>query len=96
MAAADITRVVAERLGSLGIDERRSPILLAHFLGAAAPPEFLMRVQGAQLKARTNQLLAGLLWRQSEEKPIVLVVENVHWVDASSEEFLRLLADGAR
>ena len=94
VAAADITRVVAERLGSLGIESDESRILLAHFLGAAAPPEFLVRVQGAQLKARTNQLLAGLLWRHSEERPIVLVIENVHWVDASSEEFLRLLADG--
>ena len=35
-----------------------------------------------------------MLLRESERTPVVLVVENVHWIDASSEEFLKSLADG--
>ena len=60
---------------------------------APAPPEFLLRLQGAQLKERTNDLLArGDRRERSERAPVVLVVENVHWIDASSEDFLKLLA----
>jgi predicted ATPase len=89
----EIRRLVTERLEWLHLNGEEPAILLAHFLGAPAPPEFLLRVQGAQLKARTNDLLASVLVRESERAPVVLVVENVHWIDASSEEFLKLLAD---
>jgi class 3 adenylate cyclase/tetratricopeptide (TPR) repeat protein len=89
----EIRRVVTERLASLNLRGEEPAILFAHFLGVPAPPEFLLRVQGAQLKARTNDLLASVLVRESERAPVVLVIENVHWIDASSEEFLKLLAD---
>ena len=93
LAADEIRRRGVERLRSLGIEGEEPALLLAHFLGASAPPEFLLRVQGAQLKARTNDVLASMLLRESERTPVVLVIENVHWIDASSEEFLKSLAD---
>ena len=89
-----VVRLAWERLRSLGIEGEEPALLLAHFLGASAPPEFLLRVQGAQLaKARTNDVLASMLLRESKRTPVVLVIENVHWIDASSEEFLKSLVD---
>ena len=35
-----------------------------------------------------------MLLRASEAQPIVLVVENVHWIDSSSDELLKHLAAG--
>ena len=51
----EISRRVAERLQSLGLEGEEPAILLAHFLGVSAPPEFLIRMQGAQLKERTHE-----------------------------------------
>ena len=93
LPADAVRRAVVERVGALGFMGDEPAILLSHFLGVPAPAEFLRRVQGPQLKARTNELLVSVLLRQSEQTPVVVVVENVHWIDASSDEFLRMLAE---
>jgi class 3 adenylate cyclase/tetratricopeptide (TPR) repeat protein len=92
LTADDVRRRVAERLHALGLegDERR--VLLAHFLGVSAPPEFLHRVTAAELRDRTRELVCRVFERASEGAPAVVVVENVHWADASSLELLARLA----
>ena len=87
----DIRERAGARLRALGIDGQEPAVLLSHFLGASAPAEFLARVQGAQLKERTHRVLGEMLARVSEGATTVLVVENLHWIDASSEEFFRSL-----
>jgi len=82
----DIRAAVRVRLGAVGITDEESQTLLAHFLGVEAPAELLTRL-GVQLKERTHALLRDLFLRVSQRRPLVLVVENVHWVDPSSEEF---------
>ena len=63
---------------SLGLAGEERAILLAHFLGATAPAEFLARLSGAQLKIRTVDLVGDLLLRASESSPALVIVENVH------------------
>ena len=43
-------------------------------------------------KARTFEALRLLCLQGSRRRPLVLVVEDVHWIDPTSEEFLRALA----
>src|SRR5262249_43416090 len=50
--------------------------------------ELLARLEGAALKARTLQALRAVLLGASRARPLVIVIENMHWADASSEEFL--------
>jgi len=90
----DLRKRVAERLQALGLDGEDRAVLVSHFLGVSAPPEFLNRVSGAQLKERTLGVLRDLFLRTSASALVLLVVENVHWLDASSEEFLAHLARG--
>ena len=85
---------VADQLQFLGVGGEEPPVLLAHFLGVSAPPEFLARLSGPQLKERTLNVLRDLLLRASESTPLILIIENMHWVDAASEEFLAHLAAG--
>jgi len=80
----------AERLGQEEMEE--PPTLLAHFLGVPAPEELVTRLGGAQLRQRTLVVLRDLFLEPSATRPVVLVVENLHWLDPSSEEFLRHLA----
>ena len=93
IAEEEIRRRLAERLTALGLDEASAVDLLSHFLGVAVPPGFLARLQAAQLKEQTLALLQAIFLEASERRPVVLVVENVHWIDPSSAEFLRSLAD---
>src|SRR2546425_2939307 len=94
MTGEQIQRSVTEQLQLLGLEGEERTLLLAHFLGVSAPKEFLDRLSIAQLKERTFGVLCDVFLRVSESAPVVLVVENLHWVDASSEEFLAQLARG--
>jgi tetratricopeptide (TPR) repeat protein len=78
----------------LGLDDEPFAVLLNHFMGVTAPETFLKRLSGDQLKARTFELLRTVFQRASREAPLVAVIENLHWLDASSAEFLAHLVDG--
>src|SRR3989442_2335948 len=90
----EIRSHVAEQLQFLGLEGEERSVLLAHFLGVSAPPEFLNRMSGAQLKERTFGVLRDVLLRASESAPLILIVENLHWIDTASEEVLAYLAGG--
>src|SRR6266850_3925266 len=92
MADDEIRQRLANGLASLGLDEANAVDVLGHFIGISAAPGFLGRLQAAQLKEQTLGLLRMIFLKASEHRPIVLIVENVHWIDASSAEFLRSLA----
>ncbi|NDW46363.1 adenylate/guanylate cyclase domain-containing protein [Ruegeria sp. PrR005] len=47
----------------------------------------------AQQRAHTMQTLAKLLVQQSQGKPVLLVYEDLHWIDPTSLELLDLLLD---
>jgi len=47
----------------------------------------------AQQRAHTMQTLAKLLLQQSQGKPVLLVYEDLHWIDPTSLELLDLLLD---
>ncbi|MEH6647657.1 ATP-binding protein [Sulfitobacter sp.] len=47
----------------------------------------------AQQRARTMQALTGLLVRQAVAQPVLIVFEDLHWVDPTSQELLDILLD---
>jgi class 3 adenylate cyclase/tetratricopeptide (TPR) repeat protein len=87
MNPEDIQARIADRLQALGIEGEEARILMAHFLGISASAEFLARL-GPLLKKRTFELLREVFLRVSKSAPVVLIVENLHWIDVSSDEFL--------
>src|SRR2546425_7358313 len=92
ISGEEIRRRVVQQLQLLGLEGEERAILLAHFLGVTAPPEFLNRLSGPQLKERTLGVLRDVFLRASELAPLILIVENIHWIDTASEEFLAHLA----
>jgi class 3 adenylate cyclase/tetratricopeptide (TPR) repeat protein/ABC-type transport system involved in cytochrome c biogenesis ATPase subunit len=46
-----------------------------------------------QQRAHTMQTLANLLVRQSRDRPVLLVYEDLHWIDPTSLELLELVLD---
>jgi DNA-binding winged helix-turn-helix (wHTH) protein/tetratricopeptide (TPR) repeat protein len=45
------------------------------------------------IKARTFDVLRALFLKASARRPLVIVVEDVHWIDRTSEEFLSTLIE---
>ena len=67
-------------------EARSARVLLAHFLGAArAPQSSSLRLSGGPA-ARTGRTICSVpsSCAPASAQPVVVVVENVHWIDASS------------
>src|SRR5437899_2780883 len=96
MPAEEVKSRIAERLQELALEGEEPAILLAHFAGAFAPPEFVNSLSGAQLRERTFAVLREVFLRASQSAAVVLLLENVHWLDASSAEFLARLSVSLR
>ena len=44
-------------------------------------------------KQRTFEAIRDLLVRESQDKPLILAIDDLHWIDSSSEELLSYLID---
>jgi DNA-binding CsgD family transcriptional regulator/tetratricopeptide (TPR) repeat protein len=83
----DVAEVLGDRSGELG---RLLPELRPG--GGPAGGEFA--VEGAQ--ARLFEQLLGALSRLGSEAPVLLVIEDLHWADRSTRDFLAFLVRNAR
>jgi class 3 adenylate cyclase/tetratricopeptide (TPR) repeat protein len=52
-----------------------------------------LQLEPAAKKIRTFEAIRDLVVCESENKPLVFVVEDLHWIDSISEEFLNYLID---
>ena len=89
-------RVVLARAGLPAED--RAPYLLKA-LGIREGTQTLEDVSPENVMARTLETLQTLVLAQSKQRTLVLAIEDLHWIDKTSEEFLaRLIEDmpGAR
>ncbi len=90
--AADVSRRrVLEQLAALPVSEQLSPVLL-EFLGLADPQRAPIKLDP---KTRKTQLLdfVRTLPRSPRQPTTVVIIEDLHWIDAASEEFVEALAD---
>ena len=90
--AADVSRSrVLDQLAALPVSEEFSSVLL-EFLGLADPERARSKLDP---KARKTQLLdfVRTLPRSPRQPTTVVIVEDLHWIDAASEEFVEALAD---
>jgi class 3 adenylate cyclase/tetratricopeptide (TPR) repeat protein len=72
---------------------------LAHMVGLAVPEEDRVRLERIQGEAMEKQLLrsmAQVLRALAAERPLVLVLEDLHWADLSSIQLLEDLLEHAR
>lgn len=51
------------------------------------------RLEPIERRDRTHAALRDLFVRLSQEKPLVLAIEDLHWMDRSSEQFLEYLVE---
>jgi class 3 adenylate cyclase len=87
---ARVRERLAAALQEVDLDPRLLPHLAALLTEDRDVPEGLTP---EARKARTFEALRLLCLKGSGRRPLVLVVEDLHWIDRTSEEFLRDLAD---
>ena len=66
---------------------------LGRLVGVLDREAALETVMPEGIKARTFEALRLLFLRGAARQPSVIVVEDVHWIDRTSEEFLAMLAE---
>ncbi len=63
------------------------------FLSLKAEDQVFLQLEPRQKRERTFEALRDLFLRESQDRPVILVIEDLHWIDKTSEEFLGYLID---
>jgi class 3 adenylate cyclase/tetratricopeptide (TPR) repeat protein len=98
IADTDTPEVVGDKvratLESLGVDaEERAPYVL-QLLGIKEGADAVQSMSPEAVKAGTLESITETLRAASRRKPLIIVLEDLHWIDAPSEEFLGSLVRG--
>jgi class 3 adenylate cyclase len=96
IAADDPPERVAAKI-ELRVKALELDMSLAHYLrhafGVTAGDTALAGLDPQAIRARTFEALRRLLVRQAAQRPLVVLVEDLHWIDQTSEDFLAEFAD---
>jgi class 3 adenylate cyclase/tetratricopeptide (TPR) repeat protein len=85
-------RRVAKAIANLPAASDTLPLLL-DFLGLADAAMPAPRLDPAVRKVRLIELARNIVRSGSRKKPVVVLVEDLHWIDAASTEFLEAMID---
>ena len=94
-----ITEKVEQHLRSLGIESETSAPHLLYLLGVKTGEKPVDQMSAEAIKLRTFETLRGIWLRLSRQRPLVLAVEDLQWIDPTSREYLASLVNavaGAR
>jgi predicted ATPase len=68
------------------------PYLLG-LLGVQDSPDPLAQMDPRVKRRRTLEAIKGIIFRESLNQPMVIVFEDLHWIDTETQSLLDLLAD---
>jgi tetratricopeptide (TPR) repeat protein len=91
--AAAHTAAVQHRLHACGISAAEDVALVGQLLDLPVAPECLAQLSPETRRARTFALLGHLIRQEAQQRPLVLAVEDVHWIDPTSEAWLGSLVE---
>jgi len=100
IAETDTSDIVAEkvcsRLREVGMDPDEDGPVLLHLLEIKDMAGSPVLSNPEAVKSKTFETLRQLSIKDSLRRPLVLALEDLHWVDKVSEEFLGFLAENIR
>ena len=89
----DVAQKLETGLTALGLHSQRNLGLLLHLLGLKVPEGALTGLDGVLIGLRTRELLQHLLEARRRLSPVVMVIEDLHWIDSVSAELLGKIID---
>jgi tetratricopeptide (TPR) repeat protein len=78
---------------ALGSDMAWTAPFLRQLLSLPTGDERVERMLAGERRSETIRALRAIFHRAADPGPLVFVVEDLHWIDVASEEFLTFLAD---
>jgi class 3 adenylate cyclase/tetratricopeptide (TPR) repeat protein len=63
------------------------------FLSSKVDDEDYKKLEPQQKREKTFESIKDLFIRESNKKPLIIVIEDLHWIDKTSEEFIDYLID---
>jgi predicted ATPase len=88
-----IERQVHRYLQELGMAPQDSAPYLLHLLGVPAGTERLPLLTPEELKIRIYGTFRHLARQASQQQPLIIAIEDLHWMDATSEALLTSLVE---
>jgi class 3 adenylate cyclase len=90
---SEIARKLDKGLSLLGLASEQNLGLLLHLLGLKASEGVLRGLDGVLIGLRTRDLLLRLLQERCRLTPVIMVLEDLQWIDSASQEVLgRIIA----
>ena len=84
---------IDQGMAVLGADLQPAIPHVRSLLSVPAGDDAVLSMDAQQRRFKLFEALRALILRWSETRPLVLVVEDLHWSDPTTEETLRYLAD---
>ena len=91
--ATVITATVRQRLRETGVASEDEALVLLQLLDVPVDPAPLVALDPQMRKARAFTLLWEVFRHASQRQPLILAVENLHWIDPTSEAWLASLVE---
>ena len=82
-----------DELEAMLVDGKNDMALIAAMIGLQYETRYGQLILTPQQRARTLQALVVELIAQSRKKPVLFVLEDAHWIDATTLEFVDLSLD---
>jgi class 3 adenylate cyclase/tetratricopeptide (TPR) repeat protein len=93
---SDLPAAVSSAIRQVVAEGRVPPdagVWLLRLLGVVDQTTTLEEFSPEAVKARTFDALRLLLFKAAARHPLVIIVEDVHWIDRTSEEFLAMFVE---
>jgi len=91
--AASATAKIAGEVDRLGSDLGWTLPFVQQALSLHVGDDSVRALDSASRRSEMFRALRALMLRAAELEPLVLVIEDLHWIDPASEEFLAFVAD---
>jgi class 3 adenylate cyclase/tetratricopeptide (TPR) repeat protein len=93
LTTADAERLEAG-LRTSCVDVEETMLVLTTLLGIPISERYsAIDASSPSFKRRTLEVLAAMIEKMTRLRPVLVVVEDVHWIDPSSLEFVRLMLE---
>jgi tetratricopeptide (TPR) repeat protein len=88
-----IKKKIREKI--FGLDEKLKGVIppFQELLSLKTDDEDFIKLDPKEKRERTFEAIRDLMIRGSEDNPLVIAVEDVHWIDKTSEEFISYVID---
>jgi tetratricopeptide (TPR) repeat protein len=90
---AEMKRRIAPHLATLALDAAAVAPYLYHLLALSVEDEVFPSLTPELLRQRTVEALKALVLAAACHQPLVLILEDVHWIDKATEEALAALVE---